>query len=81
MATEWQRLRALSCQPKAQQSACLTCRSEGIQLTYGQKKPHVDIVTCRKPTAQVAEERALIHGWRWVDRTLRQALPSLEPHP
>ena len=31
-------------------------------------KPHVEIVTCRKPTANVAEERAVIYARRWVDR-------------
>jgi len=30
-------------------------------------KPHVEIVTCRKPTAKVAEERGLVYGHRWVD--------------
>jgi hypothetical protein len=31
-------------------------------------KPHVEIVTCRKPSAKVAEERAAIYARRWVDR-------------
>jgi len=28
----------------------------------------VERVTCRKPTAKVAEERGLIYARRWVDR-------------
>ena len=37
-------------------------------FTFGQTKPYVEIITCRKPTARVAEERAAIYARRWVDR-------------
>jgi hypothetical protein len=39
-----------------------------IRLTLSVAKPHVERVTCRKPTAKAAEERGAIHARRWVDR-------------
>jgi hypothetical protein len=39
-----------------------------IRHTFTEDKPHVEIVTCRKPTAAMAEERAAIWARRWVDR-------------
>jgi hypothetical protein len=39
-----------------------------IRRTFSEAKPHVERVTCRKPTAKVAEERAAIYARRWVDR-------------
>ena len=39
-----------------------------IRRTFTEDKPHVVVVTCRKPTAKVAEERAVIYARRWVDR-------------
>jgi hypothetical protein len=38
-----------------------------IGRTLSEDKPHVEVVTCRKPTAQIAEERGLIYARRWVD--------------
>jgi len=35
---------------------------------FSEDKPHVERVTCRKPTAKVAEERGVIYARRWVDR-------------
>jgi hypothetical protein len=35
---------------------------------FSEDKPRVEIVTCRKPSAKVAEERGLIYARRWVDR-------------
>jgi len=39
-----------------------------IRRTLSEMAPHVLVVTCRKPTAKVAEERAAVWGRRWVDR-------------
>jgi len=39
-----------------------------IRQTLTEAKPHVERVTCRKATAQVAEERGLIYARRWGDR-------------
>ena len=39
-----------------------------VRRTFTEDKPHVEIVTCRKPTAAVAEERGVIYARRWVDR-------------
>ena len=39
-----------------------------IRQTLTEAKAHVERVTCRKPTAKVAEERGLIYARRWVDR-------------
>jgi hypothetical protein len=33
----------------------------------GKEKPHVERVTCRKVTAELAERRAVIWARRWVD--------------
>jgi hypothetical protein len=39
-----------------------------IRRTLTEDKPHVEVITCRKPTATVAEERGMIYARRWVDR-------------
>jgi hypothetical protein len=39
-----------------------------VRRTFTEDKPHVEIVTCRKPSATVAEERGMIYARRWVDR-------------
>jgi hypothetical protein len=39
-----------------------------IRRMFSEDKPHVERVTCRKPTAKVAEERGVIYARRWVDR-------------
>jgi hypothetical protein len=39
-----------------------------IRRTLSDEKPHVETVTCRKPTASEAEERGLIYARRWIDR-------------
>jgi hypothetical protein len=31
-------------------------------------KPHVEQVTCRKPTPMEAEQRGEVYARRWVDR-------------
>ena len=38
-----------------------------IRRMFSEDKPHVERVTCRKPTATVAEERGVIYARRWVD--------------
>jgi hypothetical protein len=42
-----------------------------IRRIFSEEKAHVEIVTCRKNTAKVAEQRAAIYARRWVDRQLR----------
>ena len=39
-----------------------------IRRILSEMKPHVEQVTCRKPTGKVAEERGLVYARRWVDR-------------
>jgi hypothetical protein len=39
-----------------------------VRRTFTEDKPHVEVVTCRKPTATVAEQRGVIYARRWVDR-------------
>ena len=39
-----------------------------IRRIFSEEKPHVEVVTCRKQTAKVAEERGAIYARRWVDR-------------
>jgi hypothetical protein len=39
-----------------------------IRRTLSDMKTHIEIVTCRKPTATAAEEHAVIYARRWVDR-------------
>ncbi len=41
-----------------------------IRRLFSEEKPHVETITCRKPTAQVAEERGAVYARRWVDRQL-----------
>ena len=43
-----------------------------IRRTLSEAKPHVERVTCRKPTAKVAEERGVVYARRWVDRHYRR---------
>lgn len=38
-----------------------------IRRTLSEMKPHVEQITCRKPTATEAEERGEIWARRWVD--------------
>ena len=38
-----------------------------IRRTLSEEKPHVERVTCRKLTAELAETRAAIYARRWVD--------------
>ena len=37
-------------------------------FTYGQEKPHVEILTARKATSQEAQERGLIYDLKCVNR-------------
>jgi len=39
-----------------------------VRRMFSEDKPRVERVTCRKPTAKVAEERGVIYARRWVDR-------------
>jgi hypothetical protein len=39
-----------------------------IRRIFSEEKPHVEVVTCRKQTANQAEERAAIYARRWIDR-------------
>jgi hypothetical protein len=39
-----------------------------IRRTLTEDKPHVEVITYRKPTATVAEQRGVIYARRWVDR-------------
>ena len=39
-----------------------------IRRVLSEEVPHVELVTCRKPTAKVAEERAAVYARRWVDQ-------------
>jgi hypothetical protein len=39
-----------------------------IRRTLSEMKPHVEQVTCRKPTAMEAEQAGEVWGQRWVDR-------------
>jgi hypothetical protein len=39
-----------------------------IRRTLSEAKPHVEQVTCRKPTAMEAEQRGEVYARRWVDR-------------
>jgi len=39
-----------------------------IRRMFSEDKPHVERVTCRKPTATVAEQCGVIYARRWVDR-------------
>ena len=39
-----------------------------VRRTFSDMQPHVEHVTCRKPTAKTAEERAAVYARRWVDR-------------
>jgi hypothetical protein len=43
-----------------------------IRRTLSDEKPHVEVVTCRKPTAKAAEERAAVYARRWVDRHMEK---------
>ena len=45
-----------------------------IRRILSEDKPRVVIVTCRKPMAKVAEERAVIYARRWIDRQARRSL-------
>jgi hypothetical protein len=38
-----------------------------IRRVLSDDKPHVEKVTCRKVTAELAETRAVIWAKRWVD--------------
>src|SRR5439155_26272717 len=38
-----------------------------VRRILSETKPHVEQVTCRKPSAKVAEERGLVYARRWVD--------------
>ena len=38
-----------------------------VRRMFSEDKPHVEVITCRKPTAEVAEERGVIYARRWVD--------------
>ena len=39
-----------------------------VRHTFSDMQPHLEVVTCRKPTAKAAEERAAVYARRWVDR-------------
>jgi hypothetical protein len=39
-----------------------------IRRVFSEDKPHVEVVTCRKPTAEAAEKSAAVVARRWVDR-------------
>ena len=36
-----------------------------VRRTFGDMQPHIEVVTCRKPTAKAAEERAAVYARRW----------------
>jgi hypothetical protein len=38
-----------------------------IRRTLSEMKPHIEQVTCRKPTAMAAEKAGEVWGERWVD--------------
>jgi hypothetical protein len=44
-----------------------------IRLVLSEEKPHVERVTCRKMTAELAETRATIWAKRWVDLKAKEA--------
>jgi hypothetical protein len=46
-----------------------------IRRTLSDEKPHVEQVTCRKPTAIEAQERGEVWARRWVDLHGGAALP------
>jgi hypothetical protein len=39
-----------------------------IRRTLSEEKRHVEVVTCREPTADAAEKTGLVHARRWIDR-------------
>jgi hypothetical protein len=39
-----------------------------VRRTLSDMQPHIEVVTCRKPTAKAAEEHAAVYARRWVDR-------------
>ena len=39
-----------------------------VRRTFSEEKSYVEVVTCRTPTAQIAEERGVVYARRWVDR-------------
>jgi len=39
-----------------------------VRHAFSDMQPHMEVVTCRKPTAKAAEERAAVYARRWVDR-------------
>jgi hypothetical protein len=39
-----------------------------VRHTFSDMQPHTEVVTCRKPTAKAAEERAAVYARRWVNR-------------
>jgi len=45
-----------------------------IRRILSEDKAHVEVITCRKPTAKVAEERAAVYARRWVDRQAHRPL-------
>ncbi len=38
-----------------------------VRRLVSEEKPHVETITCRKPTAKVAEERGVVYARRWID--------------
>jgi hypothetical protein len=52
----------------AQQSVATWDAEVRIRRILSDQKPLVETITCRKPIAKDAEERASIYARRWVDR-------------
>ena len=44
-----------------------------IWRLFSEEKPRVEIVTCRKPTAETAEERVVVYARQWVNRLVHDA--------
>lgn len=44
-----------------------------IRRNLSDEKPQVQTITCRKPTAQAAEQSASVFAHRWVDRVVGQS--------
>ena len=46
-----------------------------VRRVVSDEKPHVETITCRKPTASAAEQAGEVWARRWVDRNAPQATP------
>jgi hypothetical protein len=52
----------------AQQTGGLWNAEVRIRRILSDAKPHVETITCRKPSAKAAEEAGSVYARRWVDR-------------